>query len=49
MCIPNQGVMIMLKKFSCALIIAAAASGMVFAGENNDLRSLFLKKPVETF
>lgn len=43
MCIPNQGVMIMLKKFSCALIIAAAASGMVFAGENNDLRSLFLK------
>lgn len=31
------------KKFSCALIIAAAASGMVFAGENNDLRSLFLK------
>jgi len=33
----------MLKKFSCALIIAAAASGMVFAGENNDLRSLFLK------
>lgn len=31
------------KKISCALIIAAAAGGMVFAGENNDLRSLFLK------
>ena len=41
MCIPNQGVMIMLKKFSCALIIAAAASGMVFAGENNDLRLIY--------
>lgn len=35
--------MFMLKKFSCALIIAAAVNSMSFAGENNDLRTLFLQ------